>query len=131
MTTRALPLVVGAAAALLVHGLACTPGVAREAGASEPSAARGQEIFDAIGCAGCHVSTPRPGHASVAVPSSHFIAVRGDGPRAFFDDGGGRDLIDAIRTHRGLGPEASRSVERFQILSDAQKQDLLHFLRSR
>jgi CxxC motif-containing protein (DUF1111 family) len=55
----------------------------------------------------------------------------GLGQRIFFlHDGRTSDLIAAIRAHQSTGSEASSVVSRFLSLTEAQKQDLLNFLRS-
>jgi CxxC motif-containing protein (DUF1111 family) len=61
----------------------------------------------------------------------------GLGQRIFFlHDGRTRDLVEAIRAHRSArssryrASEANGSVERYERLSESQKQDLLNFLRS-
>ena len=61
----------------------------------------------------------------------------GLGQRIFFlHDGRTSDLVDAIHQHRSPGAvghggsEANQVVNRFDRLSEAQKQDLLNFLRS-
>jgi CxxC motif-containing protein (DUF1111 family) len=55
----------------------------------------------------------------------------GLGQRIFFlHDGRTSDLLAAIRMHRGIGSEANNVLARFAFLTEAQKQDLLNFLRS-
>ena len=55
----------------------------------------------------------------------------GLGQRIFFlHDGRTSDLVQAIRAHSSQGSEGNRSVDRFNSLSEFQKQDLLNFLRS-
>jgi CxxC motif-containing protein (DUF1111 family) len=61
----------------------------------------------------------------------------GLGRRLFFlHDGRTRDLSEAIQAHRsaGDGPwppsEANAVIDRYGLLPEAQKQDLLNFLRS-
>ena len=55
----------------------------------------------------------------------------GLGQRLFFlHDGRTKDLLEAIRAHRGDGSEANTVIERFDELDADTKQDLLHFLRS-
>jgi CxxC motif-containing protein (DUF1111 family) len=56
----------------------------------------------------------------------------GLGQRAFFlHDGRTNDLAETIEAHGGSGSEASKVVSAFQsVLSSAQQQDLLNFLRS-
>ena len=60
----------------------------------------------------------------------------GLGQRLFFlHDGRTKDLVVAIREHRGgkgpkLASEANEVVKRFDRLSNKDKQDLLNFLRS-
>jgi len=55
----------------------------------------------------------------------------GLGQRLFFlHDGRTSDLMQAIRAHDGRGSEAGGTVRRFNMLSPAQAQDLLNFLRS-
>jgi len=55
----------------------------------------------------------------------------GLGQRIFFlHDGRTKDLMQAIQAHSSSGSEATRSVTVFNALPDAQKQDLLNFLRS-
>src|SRR5262249_49014867 len=57
--------------------------------------------------------------------------LRGLGQRMFFlHDGRTSDLLAAIRAHRSIGSEANGAVANFVGLSEAQKQDLLNFLRS-
>lgn len=119
MTMRAFSIGV-AAVGLLACGIAGPAAIAFDPGVSTPSTVRGREIFDAVGCALCHVASP-------AQPP----AGRDFGQRLTSHDDGGADLAGAVRAHRSQGPEASGVVERFQILSEAQKQDLLSFLLSR
>jgi CxxC motif-containing protein (DUF1111 family) len=55
----------------------------------------------------------------------------GLGKRVFFlHDGRTSNLIEAIRAHSSSGSEANGSVGMYNALSEAQKQDLLNFLRS-
>jgi CxxC motif-containing protein (DUF1111 family) len=55
----------------------------------------------------------------------------GLGQRIFFlHDGRTSNLITAIRAHASVGSEANGVVVNFGALSEAQKQDLLNFLRS-
>jgi CxxC motif-containing protein (DUF1111 family) len=55
----------------------------------------------------------------------------GLGQRIFFlHDGRTSDLVAAIRAHASSGSEANGVIARFLLLSEAQKQDLLNFLRS-
>jgi CxxC motif-containing protein (DUF1111 family) len=55
----------------------------------------------------------------------------GLGQRIFFlHDGRTSDLVKAIEAHSSPGSEANEVVERFNRLTDQQKQDLLNFLRS-
>ena len=55
----------------------------------------------------------------------------GLGQRIFFlHDGRTSDVIAAIRAHQSTGSEANVVVQRFLNLTEAQKQDLLNFLRS-
>jgi CxxC motif-containing protein (DUF1111 family) len=55
----------------------------------------------------------------------------GLGQRIFFlHDGRTSDLLAAIRAHRSTGSEANGVLARFALLTEAQKQDLLNFLRS-
>jgi CxxC motif-containing protein (DUF1111 family) len=56
----------------------------------------------------------------------------GLGQRIFFlHDGRTTDLLDAIRQHESAGSEANGVIDRFELLTETQKQDLLNFLRSR
>jgi CxxC motif-containing protein (DUF1111 family) len=55
----------------------------------------------------------------------------GLGQRIFFlHDGRTSNLLTAIRAHASQGSEANGSVAAFALLSEAQKQNLLNFLRS-
>jgi CxxC motif-containing protein (DUF1111 family) len=55
----------------------------------------------------------------------------GLGQRIFFlHDGRTTDLVEAIHAHRSLLSEANVVINRFDLLSEAQKQNLLNFLRS-
>ncbi len=55
----------------------------------------------------------------------------GLGQRIFFlHDGRTSDLIAAIRAHSSSGSEANATIGAYNNLSEAQKQDLLNFLRS-
>jgi CxxC motif-containing protein (DUF1111 family) len=55
----------------------------------------------------------------------------GVGQRIFFlHDGRTSDLLEAILDHASPGSEANKVVFYFQSLNEAQKQDLLNFLRS-
>ena len=61
----------------------------------------------------------------------------GLGQRIFFlHDGRTTDLVDAIQTHRSggtlkFGPsEANAVIDRYRALGEAEKQDLLNFLRA-
>jgi CxxC motif-containing protein (DUF1111 family) len=55
----------------------------------------------------------------------------GLGQRIFFlHDGRTSNLVTAIRAHASIGSEANGVVANFSALSEAQKQDLLNFLRS-
>ncbi|HVN45705.1 MAG TPA: di-heme oxidoredictase family protein [Steroidobacteraceae bacterium] len=55
----------------------------------------------------------------------------GVGQRVFFlHDGRTSDLVQAIYAHAGPGSEANQVVRNFQLLSVADQQDLLNFLRS-
>jgi len=55
----------------------------------------------------------------------------GLGQRIFFlHDGRTKDLLEAIRAHSSSGSEGNRVVGVFNLLPDAQKQDILNFLRS-
>ena len=55
----------------------------------------------------------------------------GVGQRIFFlHDGRTSDLREAITAHQSLGSEANGVIRNFTDLSEAQKQDLLNFLRS-
>jgi CxxC motif-containing protein (DUF1111 family) len=55
----------------------------------------------------------------------------GLGQRIFFlHDGRTNDLLEAVQAHKSAGSEASGSVDAFNILTPALKQDILNFLRS-
>jgi CxxC motif-containing protein (DUF1111 family) len=55
----------------------------------------------------------------------------GLGQRLFFlHDGRSSDLIETIKAHRSSGSEANATVGNYNQLTEAQKQDLLNFLRS-
>jgi CxxC motif-containing protein (DUF1111 family) len=55
----------------------------------------------------------------------------GLGQRIFFlHDGRTSNLVAAILEHQSLGSEANLVIDRFRLLSDGDKQDLLNFLRS-
>ena len=55
----------------------------------------------------------------------------GLGQRVFFlHDGRTSDLLAAIQAHQSSQSEANAVIQRFNSLSEAQKQDLLNFLRS-
>lgn len=55
----------------------------------------------------------------------------GLGQRIFFlHDGRTKDLVEAVRAHFSPGSEANGSVTAINALSDANKQDVLNFLRS-
>jgi len=55
----------------------------------------------------------------------------GLGQRIFFlHDGRTSDLLAAIRMHRSTGSEANGVLARLSFMTEAQKQDLLNFLRS-
>jgi CxxC motif-containing protein (DUF1111 family) len=55
----------------------------------------------------------------------------GLGQRIFFlHDGRSSDLISAIRAHQSTGSEANGVINRFAVLTETQKQNLLNFLRS-
>jgi CxxC motif-containing protein (DUF1111 family) len=55
----------------------------------------------------------------------------GLGQRVYFlHDGRTTDLISAIRAHQSSGSEANQVIGNYLGLSEAQKQDLLNFLRS-
>jgi CxxC motif-containing protein (DUF1111 family) len=55
----------------------------------------------------------------------------GVGQRVFFlHDGRTSDLLEAILAHEGLSSEANGVIRNFTDLSEAQKQDVLNFLRS-
>jgi CxxC motif-containing protein (DUF1111 family) len=52
------------------------------------------------------------------------------GEADFLHDGRTSDLLVAIRAHQSFGSEANTVIDAFNELSEAQKQDLLNFLRS-
>ncbi len=55
----------------------------------------------------------------------------GIGQRAFFlHDGRTNDLLSAIAAHMSPGSEANAVINNFNVLTDAQKQDVLNYLRS-
>jgi len=55
----------------------------------------------------------------------------GLGQRLFFmHDGRAGNLVEAIRQHRGEGSEANGVIEKFNVLTPMQQQDILNFLRS-
>ncbi len=55
----------------------------------------------------------------------------GLGQRIFFlHDGRTSDLVETILAHRSAESEANAVIDRFDLLDDARKQDLLNFLRS-
>jgi len=55
----------------------------------------------------------------------------GVGQRIFFlHDGRTTDLIKAIEAHSGRGSEANQVIERFNKLSNEQRQDIINFLRA-
>jgi CxxC motif-containing protein (DUF1111 family) len=55
----------------------------------------------------------------------------GLGQRIFFmHDGRTSDLLAAIRAHQSTKSEANTVISRFLSLTEEQKQDVLHFLRS-
>jgi CxxC motif-containing protein (DUF1111 family) len=55
----------------------------------------------------------------------------GVGQRVFFmHDGRTTDLIKAIEAHRGRGSEANQVIDRFDKLSNEQRQDIINFLRA-
>ena len=63
--------------------------------------------------------------------SSARAPLWGLGQRIFFlHDGRASDLVTAIRAHQSSGSEANGVIGNFNALSEAQKQDLLNFLRS-
>lgn len=68
-----------------------------------------------------------------AAGSSEFrtAPLWGAGQRLFFlHDGRTSDLMSAIMAHYGFGSEANLVIRRFNVLTPAQKQDVLNFLRS-
>jgi CxxC motif-containing protein (DUF1111 family) len=55
----------------------------------------------------------------------------GVGQRIFFlHDGRTSNLVEAIEFHRSPGSEASKVIDRFDLLSTPEKQDVINFLRS-
>jgi CxxC motif-containing protein (DUF1111 family) len=55
----------------------------------------------------------------------------GVGQRLFFmHDGRAKDLLAAIAAHQSSDSEANAVIDNFNELTDAQKQDILNFLRS-
>ncbi|MGE0816112.1 MAG: c-type cytochrome [Vicinamibacterales bacterium] len=99
------------------------PGPSRTRPGGPASIARGRILFTEVGCANCH-SAAAPGQGSAA-------PLRGLGQRVFFlHDGRTTDLVDAIRAHARRGAGDDGVVVRYGALADAQKQDLLNFLRS-
>ena len=55
----------------------------------------------------------------------------GIGQRIYFlHDGRTKDLMDAILAHQSPGSEANRVIDNFNNLTEAQKQNILYFLRS-
>jgi len=55
----------------------------------------------------------------------------GVGQRIFFmHDGRTTDLLKAIEVHSGRGSEANKVIDRFNNLSNEQRQDILNFLRA-
>jgi CxxC motif-containing protein (DUF1111 family) len=122
-------------------------------------APRGAELFVAIGCADCHLPALRTGPSPVAslshttfFPFSDFLlhdmGNLGDGivqagasgremrtaplwgariRTSFLHDGRARTLRDAILSHDG---QARAARDRFQLLSDRRKDDLVDFINS-
>jgi CxxC motif-containing protein (DUF1111 family) len=122
---------------------------------SNESTANGQALFTSVGCALCHTQslTGAKGQANLysdlAIhnmgPNLNDGITQGQaqgqdwrtaplwglGDRLFLlHDGRSTDLLDAIRQHDSPGSEAHQVVVNFGGLSEAQKQDLLNFLRS-
>jgi CxxC motif-containing protein (DUF1111 family) len=128
-----------------------------------PSAARGRQVFQKIGCAVCHIMTQTTGQSDYAsqsnvsfTPLSDFglhdmgigladgisqgnasgsefrtAPLWGIGQRLFFlHDGRTSDLYQAITTHASAGSEADRVIFNFEMLSPADQQALLNFLRA-
>ena len=48
----------------------------------------------------------------------------------FLHDGRTKDLLEAIAAHQSPGSEANGVIQSFNGVTDAQKQDILNFLRS-
>ena len=128
-----------------------------------PSAARGRQVFQKIGCAVCHIMTQTTGQSEYTsqsnvsfTPLSDFglhdmgigladgisqgnasgsefrtAPLWGIGQRLFFlHDGRTSDLDQAITAHASAGSEANTVISNFEILSSADQQALLNFLRS-
>ncbi|MEZ5292872.1 MAG: cytochrome c [Vicinamibacterales bacterium] len=114
-----------------VRGRAADPvdsrsGPSRTRPGGPASIASGRALFTDVGCARCHASSAAEGATALQAPP-----LRGLGQRTFFlHDGRRTDLVDVIRSHANRGPDASGVVARYGRLADAQKQDLLNFLRS-
>jgi CxxC motif-containing protein (DUF1111 family) len=120
------------------------------------STTNGQQAFDSVGCASCHVPQQTT-HAGVNyAPFSDFaLHTMGDGladgiiqgnaagnqfrtaplwgigQRLFFlHDGRTSDLLAAIQAHASNGSEANGVIGNFNALPATTQQDILNFLRS-
>ena len=126
-------------------------------------AARGQQVFQNIGCQACHIMTQTTGQSGYSgqsnvtfSPFSDFAVhdmgsgladgvsqgnadgtefrtapLWGLGQRLFsLRDGRTSDLYQAIIAHASNGSEANVVISHFQMLSPADQQALVNFLRS-
>ncbi len=124
------------------------------------SISRGKSLFTSAGCALCHSPGFKTGTARIAALSGKQVNLYSDlllhdmgtgladgvsqGPREFrtaplwglgqrlffLHDGRTSDLLAAIKAHQSTGSEATQVVQRFLAFTEAQKQDILNFLRS-
>jgi CxxC motif-containing protein (DUF1111 family) len=123
------------------------------------SSRRGERVFARIGCVACHVPRLRTGPSEVAALARHSVSAYTDlllhdmGPdladiclgeatpsefrteplmglrlsETFLHDGRASSIDEAVRLHGG---EGTRSRDRFDALSDADRRALLAFLGS-
>jgi len=129
----------------------------------DSSIARGQRVFQNIGCQACHVMTQTTAQSMLTgqsnltfSPLSDFALhemgskladgiaqgnaggsefrtapLWGIGQRLFFlHDGRTADLYEAITAHSSTGSEANTVISQFKLLSVADQQALLNYLRS-
>jgi CxxC motif-containing protein (DUF1111 family) len=82
-------------------------------------------------CQAATLRTPPRSHGAANEQQFRTAPLWGVGQRIFFlHDGRANDLVTAIEAHASSGSEANTVIQNFNMLSQANQQALVDFLRS-